>query len=53
MENVSNGERVSSLCEAFRVAGIRVDRQLFDDYRAIKDLRNTIVHGRWKEHEKE
>jgi hypothetical protein len=53
MENVSNGERVSSLYEAFREVGIQVDRQVFDDYLATKYLRNTIIHGRWKEHEKE
>ncbi len=53
MEKVSNGERVVSLYEAFRGVGIQVDRQIFDDYLAIKYLRNTIVHGRWKEHEKE
>ena len=53
MESVSNGERVSSLYEAFCEAGIEVDRRVFDDYLAIKYLRNTIVHGRWKEHEKE
>lgn len=53
MENVSNGERVASLYEAFRDAGIQVDRQIFDDYLAIKYLRNAIVHGRLKDHEKE
>ena len=53
MENVSNGDRVASLYEAFCEAGIQVDRQVFDDYLAIKYLRNTIVHGRWKNHEKE
>ena len=53
MDSVRNGDRVSSLYEAFRDAGIQVDRQVFDDYLAIKYLRNTIVHGRWKEHEKE
>jgi len=53
MDNVSNGERVSSLYEAFREAGIQVDREVFDDYLAIKYLRNTIVHGRWKDNEKE
>jgi len=52
-ENASNGERVSSLYKAFREVGIPVDRHVFDDYLAIKYLRNTIVHGRWKKHEKE
>jgi hypothetical protein len=52
-QNVTNGERVTSLYQAFSGAGIRVDRDVFDDYLAIKYLRNTIIHGRWKEHEKE
>ena len=52
-KDVNNGVRVTSLYEAFRGAGIQVDRQVFDDYLAMKYLRNTIVHGEWKEHEKE
>jgi hypothetical protein len=35
------------------VAGIPVDEEVFSDYLAIKYLRNSIVHGRWHEHEKE
>jgi hypothetical protein len=50
---VSNGERVTSLYQAFRNAGINVDKEVFDDYLAIKYLRNTIVHGKWKQSEKE
>ncbi len=52
-EKSSNGERVSALYEAFHQAGIPVDREIFDDYLAIKYLRNTIIHARWKEHERE
>lgn len=52
-KDVNNGVRVTSLYEAFRGAGIQVDRQVFDDYLAMKYLRNTIVHCEWKEHEKE
>lgn len=48
-----NGERVKSLYQAFSNAGIPVDRQVFDDYLAIKYLRNTIIHGRWKDSEKD
>lgn len=51
-KDVPNGERVSSLYEAFVAVGIQVDRGVFDDYLAIKYLRNTIVHGKWKENEK-
>jgi len=52
-QNVTNGERVTSLYQAFSDAGIPVDEQVFDDYLAIKYLRNTIIHGRWKDHEKD
>lgn len=52
-EGVSNGERVKSLHDAFYRAGIRVDKEVFDDFLAIKYLRNVVVHARWKPHEKE
>jgi hypothetical protein len=52
-KDVPNGARVRNLCEAFQKAGIQVDIEIFDDYLAIKYLRNTIVHGEWKTHEKE
>jgi hypothetical protein len=52
-QKVKNGERVTSLYQAFSDAGIQVDRQVFDDYLAIKYLRNTIIHGRWKDYEKD
>jgi hypothetical protein len=51
--NVKNGDRVTSLYQAFSDAEIHVDREVFDDYLAIKYLRNTIIHGRWKEYEKD
>ena len=52
-------DRVRSLYDAFVSSwhsggtGIQVEREVFDDYLAIKYLRNTIVHGHWKDHEKE
>jgi hypothetical protein len=52
-DKATNGERVTSLYQAFPDAGIQVDRQIFDDYLAIKYLRNTVIHARWKEHEKD
>ena len=51
-EGVQNGDRVRNLYEAFQNAEIPVDQKIFDDYLAIKYLRNTIVHGKWKEYEK-
>jgi hypothetical protein len=52
-ENASNAERVESLRKAFENAEIEVDSEVFDDYLAIKYLRNTIVHSRWKAREME
>lgn len=49
----SNGEKVKNLFEAFRAASIDLDRDVFDDYLAIKYLRNAIVHARWKDYEKD
>ena len=51
-QNANNGERVHSLYQAFSDAGIQVDERIFDDYLAMKYLRNTIIHGRWKDSEK-
>ncbi len=50
--DISNRDRITSLWRSFTDAGIQVDREVFDDYLAIKYLRNTIIHGRWKENEK-
>jgi hypothetical protein len=50
---VKNGDRVRNLYQAFRGVGIDVDEEVFSDYLAIKYLRNTIIHGRWHDHEKE
>jgi hypothetical protein len=52
-ENVSNGEKISSLYDAFRSVDINVDKDVFEDFLAIKYLRNTIIHGRWKPQEKD
>lgn len=51
-KKITNGRRVQVLYDAFRQAGIEVDKEVFDDFLAIKYLRNTIVHGKWKDHEK-
>lgn len=51
--NVKNVDRITNLYRAFSDAGIQVDKEVFDDYLAIKYLRNTIIHGQWKEYEKD
>lgn len=48
----SNRTRIMGLYDAFCSSGIEVDRDVFEDYLAIKFLRNTIVHSEWKESEK-
>lgn len=52
-QRVKNVDRVRNLYQAFRDAGIEVDEEVFSDYLAIKYLRNTIIHARWNDHEKE
>jgi hypothetical protein len=51
-EKASNGDRVQRLCEAFRQKSIGVDKGVFDDFLAIKYIRNTIIHSRWKPNER-
>ncbi|MDD0984040.1 hypothetical protein [Pseudomonas shahriarae] len=43
----SNTDRVKKLNEAFVSEGINVNSDVFDDYLAIKYLRNAIVHASW------
>ncbi|MGB3298014.1 MAG: hypothetical protein WBA76_07075 [Phormidesmis sp.] len=47
-ESGSNSERVESLRDAFIASGINVQPDVFDDYLAIKYIRNAIVHASWK-----
>lgn len=49
----NNSAKVTNLFEAFETARIDIDRAVFDDYLAIKYLRNAVVHARWKEREKD
>lgn len=51
--NAHNGDKIRNMCEAFRSAGFGVDERVFEDYLAIKYLRNTIVHFAWKDSEKQ
>jgi hypothetical protein len=47
-EGVKNGDRVKSLLAAFTNKGINVKHDVFDDYLAIKYLRNAIMHASWE-----
>lgn len=51
-KEISNDERIHNLCEAFLQAGSPVDPEVFNDYLAIKYLRNILIHTDWKENQK-
>jgi len=46
-ERGSNVDRIEGLKKAFRLRGIDVDTKLFEDFLAIKYIRNAYVHGEW------
>jgi hypothetical protein len=48
-KNTSMKDKVDNLCQAFKNIGLNVDREIFNDYLAIKYLRNIIVHADWNE----
>jgi hypothetical protein len=52
-EKADNGQRIDSLVAAFEREGFSIARNIFEDYLAIKYLRNTISHSKWKEYQKE
>ena len=45
---ITNGDRIKSLRDAFVSNGINVRQDVFDDYLAIKYLRNVMVHASWE-----
>ena len=47
-QGVTNGDRVKNLRAAFVNNGINVNHDVFDDYLAIKYLRNAIMHASWE-----
>lgn len=47
----SNEERINALTNNFRTNGINVEEKILKQYLAIKYVRNTIIHSRWKENE--
>jgi len=51
-KNVKNSERIQALYKVFQKKGINADIEILNDYLAIKYLRNTICHARWRPHEK-
>lgn len=49
----SNRERHDRLLQELRTSGVDVEPHVVEDFLALKYLRNTWSHGRWKEHERE
>jgi len=45
---ISNENRIKNLREVFVEKGINVQAKVFDDYLAIKYIRNAIVHASWE-----
>ena len=51
-ENGRNADRISRLKAAFTRRGFDVDVEHFENYLAIKYIRNAYVHGEWNENQK-
>ncbi len=45
----SNVERIDRLKTSFKLRGLSVDAELFEDFLAVKYIRNAYVHGEWNE----
>lgn len=45
----SNADRIERLRAAFKLRGITVDADHFEDFLAVKYIRNAYVHGEWDE----
>ena len=48
-QNSPNAERIKRLEDAFKLRGLPVDSTLFQDYLAIKYIRNAYIHAEWNE----
>lgn len=51
-DKIPNTDRVEKLRNAFKLRGINIDAEHFDNFLAIKYMRNAYVHGEWKETER-
>ncbi len=52
LQSGSNEEKINSLKENFLQNNISVDESILNKYLAIKYLRNSLVHSKWKENHK-
>ena len=50
--NGSNNQRIDRLVAAFNLRGLFVDSDAFQDYLAIKYIRNAYIHAEWNESQK-
>jgi hypothetical protein len=50
--NTPNGKKIQILLHVFKKHGIHVDKEILENYLAIKYLRNIIVHARWNPNER-
>lgn len=51
-ERASNAQRLERLQKAFLKRRIEVDPQRFEDFLAVKYIRNAYVHGEWNEEQR-
>lgn len=49
LDKGSNSERLERLKRAFLLRGMQVDAECFEDFLAVKYIRNAYVHGEWVE----
>jgi hypothetical protein len=52
-QNGPNAERIDRLKDAFRSRGLPIDTDAFEDYLAIKYIRNAYIHAGWSEDQRE
>ncbi|MGO4618563.1 hypothetical protein [Ensifer sp. 2TAB8] len=53
LDSGNNRDRVRHLHSAFTNFGIEIDESVFEDFLAIKCIRNTYIHGKWSEPQRE
>ncbi len=51
-QNGSNQERIERVKKAFELRGVPVDISKFEDFLAIKYIRNAYVHAKWNENQR-
>ncbi len=52
LESGNNRDRMRHLHSAFTNFGIQIDKDVFQDFLAIKYIRNSYIHGTWNEEQR-